>query len=273
MYDGINSLAAGIRARFPDAAMVGCYIDGHFAWTAEQRDLFPHAVRVAIAVHSSTNAGDVIDCETGDATPAQAAQWVRMRHAAGYCRPTVYCSRSVIPAVRKATGNLLLTRDYDIWCADYTGSAHLVAAPGTPAAACAATQWASTSGWDVSAVYDDGWPHRAGPQAPPPAGWHFYPVRGLAVAGAGPSSVKLTWQSPDGPPGAAAVGRYQVTIRQGGRDLPTYPRYAAKTAVTETVQFGSLPRGSHLDAMVRAMEHDGSHAGTWAVTAFTTTTG
>jgi hypothetical protein len=269
MYDGINSLAAGIHRSFPGAAMVAGYLDGRFAWTHAQWALFPHADCVQIAVFASTNAGDVIDCEAGDATPAEAAAWVRRRIAAGYCRPTIYCSRSAIGDVRQATGNLILTRDYDIWAAHYTGSPHLVTAPGTPGAACAATQWASTAGYDISAVYDDGWPHRTAPH--PPAGWHFHPVRSLAVVSAGPSSVKLTWQSPDGPAGAAAVGQYQVTIRRGGRDLPSYPRYAAKTGVTETRQFGSLPGGAHLDAMVRAMEHDGSHAGTWAGTAFTTT--
>jgi hypothetical protein len=157
MYDGINSLAAGIHERFPNAALVGGYIDGRFAWTQAEWNLFPHAVKVRIAVSSSINAGDVIDCETGDATPAEAAAWVRMRKAAGLYRPTVYCSRSVIPAVRQATGNLVLGRDYDIWCADYTGAAHTIDG-------CAAVQWTSTDFYDASLVSDDGWPHRTAPQ-------------------------------------------------------------------------------------------------------------
>jgi hypothetical protein len=166
MYDGINSLAAGIHNRFPGTEMVAGYIDGNYAWTQAEWNLFPHAVKVQVTVSSSVNAGDVIDCETGDATPAEAAAWVRKRRAVGYYRPTIYCSRSVIPAVRQATGNLVLGRDYDIWVADYTGTPHQVTAPGTPAALCVATQYLNTAGYDESTVYDDGWPHRTAPKPP-----------------------------------------------------------------------------------------------------------
>ena len=172
MYDGIASDAATIRAAFPDAALVAYYIDGGYAWSAPDTALFPHAVRVQIAVFASTSAGDVIDCETGDATPEQAAAWVRARKAAGYWRPTIYCSLDTVPAVRQATGDLVLARDYDIWVADYDDTV----APAYPL--CAAKQYRDTAGWDVSAVYDDGWPHRT--EAPSPA-----PARPAAVWPAG----------------------------------------------------------------------------------------
>jgi hypothetical protein len=271
MYDGINSLAAGIRQRFPDAAMVAGYIDGRFVWTQAEWNLFPHALHVLVAVSSSTNAGDVIDCEAGDATPAEAAAWVRMRRAAGYYRPTIYCSRSVIPAVRQATGNLVLGRDYDIWCADYTGQPHQVTAPGSPAANCAATQYLNTNAYDASIVYDDGWPHRSAPAAKPSGDWVFGPPRDLRMANVGPSSVKLAWSSP-GTPMPAGVSGYQVTIREGGRDLPSYPRTVAKTGTSELVQLGSLPPGKALEALVRALAAgEQSHAGKWATVEFTTT--
>jgi hypothetical protein len=165
MYDGIRADAPLIHSAFPAPAMVAGYLDGRYAWTTTEWGLFPHAVHVEIAVFSATTGGDVIDCESGDATPAQAAAWVRKRKAAGYDRPTVYCSRSVVPAVRQATGTLALGRDYDIWVADYTNAAHQVAG-------CAATQYQNTAHWDVSAVYDDGWPHRKAPAVtqPPKSG-------------------------------------------------------------------------------------------------------
>ena len=267
MYDGIDSLAAGIHDRFPNAAMVAGYIDGRFAWTQAEWNLFPHAVKVQIAVFSSTNGGDVIDCEAGDATPAEAAAWVRMRRAAGYYRPTIYCSRSVIPAVRQATGNLILSHDYDIWCADYTGTAHQVAAPGSPAATCAATQYLNTAAYDASAVYDNGWPHRS---APNPGGWVFGPPRALKVVNVGPSSVRLSWESP-GTPEPAAVADYQVTIRLDGHDLASYPRTHAKTGVTENAQYGSLPAGKTLTAMVRAYAAGAeAHTSPWASVTFST---
>jgi hypothetical protein len=264
MYDGIDSLAAGIHNQFPNAAMVAGYIDGAFAWTSAQFGLWPAStVKVKIAVFASTNAGDVIDCETGDATPAQAAAWVNMRIAAGYYRPTIYCNLSTVPAVRTATGSLILGQDYDIWVADYDGSTASVYA-GT-----AAKQYLNTASYDKSIVYDDAWPHRTAPSLP--SDWYYWPVRNLSVVNVGPSSVKLTWDSPNGPDGAAAVGQYQVTIRKNGQDLASYPRTSPKTAVTETYQYGSLPSNTALVAFVRAMEADGSHAGIWSTVNFTTT--
>ena len=168
MYDGVRSLAAGIARQFPNAAMVAGYLNGLYAWTSAEWGLFPHAEHVTISVTASADAGDVLDVERGDATPDQAAGWIDRRKASGLHRPTIYCSRLTIPAVRQATGTRLLGIDYDIWCADYTGSPHEVTAPGVPARLCAATQYESTPGWDASAVYDDGWPHRAAPVPPQP---------------------------------------------------------------------------------------------------------
>jgi hypothetical protein len=168
MYDGINSLAAGISRQFPGAAKVAGYLNGIYAWSQAEWGLFPHADHVTISVTASANAGDVLDVETGDATPDQAHGWIAMRKAAGLYRPTIYCSRSVIPAVRAGTGSYVLGKDYDIWVADYDGSAASVY-PGT-----AAKQYLSTPGYDLSVVYDAGWPHRKPPGTPPPVaapGW------------------------------------------------------------------------------------------------------
>jgi hypothetical protein len=167
MYDGINALAAGIAKEFPSAAMVAGYINGKYAWSQQDWNLFPHANHVQITITASVNAADVLDVEAGDASPNQTAGWIAMRKAAGYYRPTIYCSRSVIPAVRSGTGSYILGKDYDIWVADYTGSAHQVTAPGSPSATCAATQYQSTANYDVSVVYDGGWPHRKSPVPAP----------------------------------------------------------------------------------------------------------
>jgi hypothetical protein len=158
MYDGIRSLAAGIHHSFPTAEMVAGYDNGRYAWTTAEWNLFPHAVKVHISISASANTGDVLDVEQGDATPAQAKAWIEMRKRAGLWRPTIYCSRSVIPAVRQATGNLVLGQDYDIWAADYTGQPHQVTG-------CAATQYINTPGYDASIVHDDGWPHRSAPKS------------------------------------------------------------------------------------------------------------
>jgi hypothetical protein len=163
MYDGINALAAGIARQFPNAALVAGYLNGSYAWSQGQWNLFPDANHVTISVTAGANEGDVLDVESGDATPDQAAGWIAMRKAAGLYRPTIYCSRSVIPAVRVGTGSYILDKDYDIWVADYTGVAHQVTG-------CAATQYESTANYDVSIVYDTAWPHRKAPAPTSPPG-------------------------------------------------------------------------------------------------------
>src|ERR1044071_6530712 len=168
MYDGINSLAAGVARAFPNAAKGAGDVNGRYAWSQAEWDLFPHAGHVTITVRADADEGDVLDVEAGDATPAEAAAWIRMRHAAGLYRPTVYCSLSVVPDVRRETGSLILGRDYDIWVAKYDRSPAEPPVPGLPAARFAAKQYESDADWDISAVYDLEWPHRQ-PAHPAPA--------------------------------------------------------------------------------------------------------
>lgn len=204
MYDGVTSLPAGISRLFPNAAMVAGYVGGRYAWTESEWNLFPFANHVKITPVVA-NVGDVLDVEKGDASPDQTAAWIAMRKAAGYYRPTIYCSLSVIPAVRAGTGKYILGQDYDIWVAYYTNYAQQIAAPGLPAANCAATQYMSTAEYDVSAVYDPDWPHRTPPSVPPVV--TAYPVPGDLTAAVNISGVTvvLSWASTDSP-----HYRYQV---------------------------------------------------------------
>lgn len=196
MYDGINSLAAGIAAQFPDAAMVAGYVNGDYAWTQADWDLFPHAVKVQITITASANTGDVLDVESGNATPDQTAGWIKQRKASGYYRPTIYCNLSTVPAVRVGTGAYILGEDYDIWVADWTGSAHEVTAPGPGAAvACSATQYENTANYDVSAVYDDGWPHRTAPVTTPKPTKPPAQPKGIKATEVTATSVTLTWDA------------------------------------------------------------------------------
>jgi hypothetical protein len=206
MYDGINALAAGIAKSFPDAAMVAGYINGDYAWTQADWDLFPHANHVQITITASADAGDVLDVEPGNAAPEQTAGWIEMRKASGYYRPTIYCNLSTVPAVRQGTGAYILGRDYDIWVADWTGSPHEVTAPGTPAAMCSATQYESTENYDVSVVYDEGWPHRTAPATKPPA--EPTDIKATAVTA---TSVTLTW---NGDPNATS---YRIRATYQGK--------------------------------------------------------
>ncbi|MFC1434362.1 hypothetical protein ACEZDB_27350 [Streptacidiphilus sp. N1-3] len=96
MYDAVDP--SGIPA---GATLVAGYVNGRYANIPELKARFPHAVVVGIAVTAGFNGGTVLDVEAGDATPAQAPGWVKLRRAAGV-DPTVYCNTSTWPAVRAA---------------------------------------------------------------------------------------------------------------------------------------------------------------------------
>jgi peptidoglycan hydrolase-like protein with peptidoglycan-binding domain len=152
MYDGINTDARAIAKLIKPGDLVAYYIDGRYAWGQDEISLFPYNTHVTITVLG--NPADVADCETGDMTPQSAAEWiVRQRHN-GYLRPTVYRSRSVMKDIREATGELVMGRDWDSWVADYDNNAD----PDYSGEV--AKQYRSLLDHDVSAVYDDLWPHR-----------------------------------------------------------------------------------------------------------------
>jgi fibronectin type III domain protein len=221
MYDGINAFAAGIAKSFPDAALVAGYINGAYAWTQAEWNLFPHANHVRITITASADAGDVLDVEAGNATPGQTAGWIKRRKAAGYYRPSIYCSLSVIPAVRRGTGAYILGRDYDIWVADWTGSPHQVTAPGRPVATCSATQYENTAKYDVSIVYDGGWPHRTAPATKPPA-----EPAGVRATSVTATSVTLAWNS------VANATSYRIRTTYQGRLVKQQTAFTASATVS-----------------------------------------
>lgn len=238
MYDGINVLAAGIAREFPRAAMVAGYINGPFAWSQAEWNLFPDADHVTISITAGANEGDVLDVESGDATPAQTAGWIAMRKAAGLYRPTIYCSLDVIPAVRVGTGSYILDKDYDIWVANYTGAPHEVTG-------CAATQYESTANYDVSIVYDTAWPHRKAPTPAPPT-----------QLGAPPDlSVTLHGQIADFGWGPVAGSRSYIFQLFHHNSQGVYGNAVADETVTGThIEGFQLPGGGQYAVRVRS--HD-----------------
>lgn len=97
--DGINTDAASMDHNIP---VVAYYIDGPYAWTDQEIALFPNSVHVRIATRWTTQDGHFIDCELGDASPAEAVQWIGHRRASGYGYPGVYVSVSKQQAVIQA---------------------------------------------------------------------------------------------------------------------------------------------------------------------------
>ena len=170
MHDGVNTDVNYIKSIIKPGDLVAYYIDGRYAWTKEQIDMFPDNIHVTITVMG--NPADVADCETGDLTPAQAAAWVIKQRTAGYARPTVYRSLAVMRDIRIATGPLVMGKDWDSWVADYDNL------PGNVYAGAAAKQFRSSDNEDVSEVYDDQWPHKYMTSAPVPS---FSPAVDMTV--------------------------------------------------------------------------------------------
>lgn len=148
MYDSVT--AGDIPA---NALMVAGYIDGSYAWSkADWARFLPECVRVRIATSASTNDGDVLDVENGDATPAQAVAWCADRRAAG-ARPTVYCNAATWDAVKQAFANL---QQPDYWIAYYDGG-HDQAIPDGAIAHQYSDSGTSGGHYDLSSVADF-WP-------------------------------------------------------------------------------------------------------------------
>ena len=100
-----------------------------------------------------------------------------------------------------------------------------------------------------------------------PPGWIFARVRYLQVAGVGPHSVKVSWDSPAGP-APEAVHHYQLTVRHLGQDVAE-PVSLPKGANPEAYQWNDLHPGTDYELLVRAVAADG-HASTWSAVTFRT---
>lgn len=128
---------------------VAGYIDGLYRTYSDLVARYPGKVHVAIAVQANTNGGDVLDVETGDATPDQAPGWVRMRRAAGRV-PAVYCSLAIWDACKAAFRSQGVA-DPLWWVAAYPGPGIGVMIPGA-----AAHQYEDAGPYDLS-ICDDVW--------------------------------------------------------------------------------------------------------------------
>lgn len=149
------------------AEMVAGYLPpSSYAWSAADWARFPHAIKVRIAIFASVPDGHVLDVERGDATPAQAPGWVRMRRAAGV-DPTIYCNASTWPTVRQAFRDQGVAEPH-YWIAKYDGVDELI--PGAVAKQYANPPVHGRGHFDLSVVADY-WPgvDQAGPPPPPPA--------------------------------------------------------------------------------------------------------
>lgn len=131
MYDSVDAY------KIPSgAAMVAGYIDGKYAWSDAEWNLFPNARKLRITV-TGVDGADVVDVEKGDVSNGGVVGWVTRNPG-----KLVYTSAFNVQAVKSALGTL----SYQLWVADWTNEPHLY--PGS-----VITQWTSSpAGYDVSEV-------------------------------------------------------------------------------------------------------------------------
>jgi hypothetical protein len=145
MRDSIDA-----RAIPADTPVVAGYGDGAYIWSPSWIDgsdwwaLFPRAAQLVIVV-SAAHQGDVLDVEQGDATPQDVPGWIDRFNRPSRRRPTIYCNRSTIDAVRQAAGG----RAFDWWAATLDGTQQVAGA--------VAVQYVDTGAYDESIIWDAGW--------------------------------------------------------------------------------------------------------------------
>ena len=189
LYDSVT--AANIPS---SATQVAGYIDGRYKWTDADWARFPNAtLKLKISAIPFNFAADVCDCETGDYTPAQAAEWAVNRKTQGL-RPVIYCSVSVKPSVvEQLNARGLADTDVDWWEAHYTGQPHME--PGSEA-----TQYADPGPYDLSETAP-GW---TADQTPAP----------LAPSSPGKDQEVIVVRHPDGA-AVLIVGEQPIGIPDG----------------------------------------------------------
>jgi hypothetical protein len=144
-----------------NVTLMAGYINGRWPSYFAMKARFPSATILSITI-TIDQLADILDIESGDASPSQAPIWV-VRMRASNRKPTLYCSRlgtwpATIAALKSAN-----VAPPDYWIADYTGQPHLV--PGS-----VATQWTDFRNlYDISQT-NGYWPssiHTPPPIIPP----------------------------------------------------------------------------------------------------------
>jgi hypothetical protein len=117
--------SASPEQAFGDVQAVAGYVDGLFQTYGVFKHRFGRLPVLSIAASWRTNAM-VLDVEDGDATPANAADWVRRAHSDGYTLPALYTSLSELPSVIHALELVgVPRRAVRLWTAHWTKHPHL----------------------------------------------------------------------------------------------------------------------------------------------------
>lgn len=160
MYDATNP------SLIPDGPLLAGYINGKWPSYYQIAIDHPHSTVLTITVKAHNSDGsyviaDILDIESGDATPSEAPGWTQAMRALH--RPVIanYCSRLATWPGTKAAYLSDGVPTPDFWIADYTGQPHLV--PFS-----VATQWTDhLNEYDISQT-NGTWPMSPTPIPPIP---------------------------------------------------------------------------------------------------------
>jgi hypothetical protein len=243
--------AAGLRVMYDavtwqnipgNAQMAAGYVNGIYAWPQSAWDTMRarNTETVGISVFAGANAGQVLDCETSDATPAQCPGWVVMRRNAG-TQPAVYMNTSTWGAVRNAFAAARVPEP-TYWVAAYPGIGPSVYAGAV------AHQYADPGPVDISVVLPV-WPGIDGPTPPPPPP-KFHPSGGQEDN----SKVAIATRPA---PGDRAIDAAVV-----GADGNVYGTWASTPSGLATAAWGNLgmpyePYGVYAKTVSLAWTQDG----------------
>jgi hypothetical protein len=130
-------------------AAVGGYGDGRFTWPSEGWARFQQPIVPLSIVVSAAHQGDILDVEDGASSPSDCPGWADRFNRPHRRRPTIYCNRSTIDAVRRAMGG----RPFDYWAATLDGTRDV------PGAVCVQFAGEAMTGghYDESVIHDPDW--------------------------------------------------------------------------------------------------------------------
>lgn len=118
MYDSIQ-----VSAIPADAKAVAGYVGGSWPDFSPLVKRFPTALHKSVAVNSGEDA-DILDVETGDASPSQAPAWVNRQLSRGLKLPGIYANASTMTAVQTALNAAKIARtNYVLWVASWNNTA------------------------------------------------------------------------------------------------------------------------------------------------------
>lgn len=144
MYDSVTPTNILKQNATPD--IVAGYMNGPYAWSSDEWNLFPHSLKLTISVRASYLNAHALDCETGDATPSECPDWALTRRAMGGV-PIIYGNRTSLTMVSAAFQSRQIPEPL-YWVATASGQAVI------PTGAIGAQYLLDFQGVDVSAMAD-----------------------------------------------------------------------------------------------------------------------